>query len=568
MAPDPETARQAVIGCREHVDFCRRSLTIRDKSGQVVPLELTPSQIKLTEAIRSQERRGVPVRVVVLKARQIHMSVGCCSHIWKRVAFLPGQQAMVFGDLYRSAANLWGYLDHFTEAYRPYHGLKQLPLKRRVRDRRLEWEGRSWIDVASADSVTSGRSYSIRHLLLSEYAFYRDTGSLMTGIMQSVPDDPLTTVLIESTANGIGGGFYDLWQRACDPSSESGWVAVFFGWHEHPEYVREVSDPEKFEASLTDEEHGLRQRFGLSLEQLAWRRWAIEAKCEGSLERFRQEYPATPEEAFVTSGRPRFCLVSLGRQQAQRDVPAGYLETVRVGTREQVQFVPRADGHGPLRIWRKPEQGREYVIGADTAEGIDAGADRGFSDPDYSVAQVLDRDTGEQVAVFRDRVTPSVFGEWLCALGQFYHWAYLVPEANGSGIATIEEILRRQYPGDRIYSRERLADDRRSARLEEIGFRTTSVSKPQLVSLLDRAILEQAITIYDPITLQECRTFVYKPNGRQEAQEGCHDDCVIALALAVLGIQTAPRRRKWDQRPAIQEYGRRPEERPHVVVRW
>ena len=566
--PDPQEALLAVQGYAEHVDFCRRSLTIRAKSGEVVPLELTPSQVKLTEAIRSQEKRGVPVRVVVLKARQVHMSVACCSHIWKRVAFSAGQQAMVFGDLYRAAANLWGYLDHFTESYRPYHGLRQLKLERRVRDRRLEWEGRSWVDVASADSVTSGRSYSIRHLLLSEYAFYRDTGSLMTGIMQSVPDDPLTTVLIESTANGMGGGFHELWQRACDPGADSGWVALFFGWWEHPEYRRPVEDRERLESTLTSEERNLIRQFGVTLEQIAWRRWAIQAKCEGSEERFRQEYPATAEEAFLTSGRPRFDMISLGRQTAQREVPTGRLEVIHRGVSSRIEFVVRPDGRGPLRIWRRPEKGREYVIGADTAEGIDAGEGRGTSDPDYSVAQVLERDTGEQVAVFRERVTPAVFGEWLAALGEYYNWAFLVPEANSSGLATIEDLVKRDYPGHRIYCRDRLADDRRPAKLQEIGFRTTAVSKPQLISLLDRALLEHSIMIYDHVTLAELRTFVYTAQGRQEADQGYHDDCVIALALAVLGIQTAPRRKMPEKRPAIAEYGRKREKKGYTVVRW
>lgn len=186
-AMTPAELRRVLDGLLDHEDFCRESLTIRNKAGQTVPLVLSPAQSKLHRAIRAQEKRGVPVRVVALKARQVHMSVGAVSEFFKRVALMPGQQAMAFGDIYKSANNLWNYWDQFETSYRPYHGLAKLPLTGRQQHKRLDWAGGSWIQVGSADSVTTGRSYSLRHLHLSEYAFYRDAGSLMTGLMQCVP---------------------------------------------------------------------------------------------------------------------------------------------------------------------------------------------------------------------------------------------------------------------------------------------------------------------------------------------------------------------------------------------
>lgn len=524
----------------QHAQWAENSLKIRDKSGSVVPLRLTPAQKKLHEAVEAQFLGEKPVRIVVLKARQVHMSVGAALEIFKRVAFLPGQQAMVFGDIYRSAKNLWGYYRQFDETYLDaWSGIRKLNTTRVIVDREIHWEGGSRIECGSADSITTGRSYSIRHLHLSEYAFYRDTAGLMTGLMQSVPDDKDTTVIVESTANGIGGPFYDLWMRASDPSSSTDWQAVFFGWWEHPEYYRQISDPEKFRSTLTDEEHELMLRHGLTLEQISWRRWAIENKCEGSLDRFKQEYPATPEEAFLTSGRPRFDLRLVERQPVIRDPIVGEIERDNAGVRPILRFNARADERGLVRVWRRPAAGHAYIIGADPAHGIDAGEELGKSDPDYSVACVLDRDSGEQVAVARGRIAPAEFGELVSMLGEWYNWAFLVPEANPIGIALIESILRQNYPLERIYRRDRTPGDPRAPKLETLGFVTSVTTKPQLISMLDRALREGSIIVRDPVTVQELRTYVYDAKGKTGAQSGCHDDCVIALALAVVGLAQA-----------------------------
>jgi hypothetical protein len=548
----PDQAAEFHRQWHDHERWCRETIQIRDKQGITVPVALTPAQVKLTEAIYQQESEEKPVRIVVLKARQIHMSVGCSTHMFKRVAFSAGQQGMVFGDTYKAAKNIFGYLDQFDQSYLPYLGkvLKPETLSRvapsMTTPGRLKWDRDNWIETNTARNVAAGRSYSIRHLHLSEYGFYQDAAALMTGLLQCVPDDEGTTIIVESTANGVGGPFYELWNRATDPGRQTDWLAVFFAWWEHPEYSRPLEvGVGSFENSLTREEQDLRRAHRLTLEQLNWRRWAIENKCEGSTDRFHQEYPSTPEEAFLTSGRPRFDMVSLGRMPIIRDPLAGELEVVTVGTRPQVQFLPREDGKGALQVWKRPREGGLYVIGADSAEGIDANEQLGgAADPDFSSAQVLDQDTGEQVAHLRARLEPSPFGQYLVDLGRWYNWAFLIPESNSSGLALIEELLRQQWPIGLLYQRQRMADDRRAPTLQQLGFRTTTVTKPQLISVLDRGIRDASVVVRDALTLQELRTFVYKAKGKQEAQDGCHDDTVIALALATLGLSAAPRDRR------------------------
>lgn len=539
----PQRLEEILADFRDHAKFCRQSLTIPDKRGQVVTLNITPSQIKVTRAIEKQERRNKPVRVVVLKGRQVHMSVGIASHMFKRLAFFSGQRGMVVGDSYKSARNLWNYLDHFDRNYKAFEGIGKADTQRRIQPTQsssgmLKWNNGSEIETATARNLAAGRSYSLRHVHISEYAFYGDASTLMGGLMQSVPNDAGTSVFVESTANGIGDPFYELWMQAS--SGKTGWAAVFFPWFEHPEYSMPVEGSVRdFQISLDREETALRQAHGLTLEQLNWRRWCIVNGCQGSIDVFHQEHPSTPDEAFLTSGRPVFDPAGITEIYRPEDPMVGELEEITLGVQKRIMF--REQAGGCMELYRKPQPGRTYVIGGDPAQGIDVSADTGSSqNPDYSVAIVLDQETGEQVAKVRERLTGSLFGQYTAALGKFYNGAYVVPEAGAYGIPYIESIQREQYPMHLVHQRRRDPTDRRPPLLEEIGFKTTNVSRPQLIDLLSNSIRERSILLHSTNTVQELRTFITKADGRTEGQQKCHDDEVFALALAVIGLQFAP----------------------------
>jgi hypothetical protein len=523
----------------DHAEFCRRSLTIRDKErGVPVPLVLTPAQVKLTEAIERQRRKGVPVRVRILKARQVHMSVGCASHIWKAVAFLPGQQAKVYAHLTEATRNLYGYYKQFDDSYQPLAGLGKLPLTTGSRmDQSLVYAGGGRIEFGSAETSRGGRSASFKYLHLSETAFWQRADELRTGLLASVPDMADTMILDESTANGIGGSFYRGWMDACDPGKDNGWEPVFFAWWEHPEYTAHIADPVAFQRSITDQEYELMTRHNLTINQIAWRRWAILNKCEGDERRFQQEFPANPEEAFLTSGRPVFDMGVLARQASTPPAITGELIEERYGPRIQIHITPSVDGRGLLRVWQQPQPHHQYVIGLDTCKGLDVSSGNGAADPDYAVAQVLNADSGEQVAVMRGRIEPAEFGRQVWALMRLYNMAYCVPDADSFGVAVIEELLRQQVPIELLYRRQRGAHDQNPQAMQYLGFVTTAVSKPQVISDLQLAIRQHVIHLHDPITIAECRQFVFRANGSTAAAPGAHDDTVMALALAVHGIK-------------------------------
>lgn len=568
----PQEIEQILKGFGNHSQFCDH-LQIRNKDGLAVPYRNSAAGQKLNRSIRKQEQAGKPVRQVCLKASQVWMSSSSATEIFRRVPFFPGRRALVLADSQGHADLVFEYYTQYIKSYsdNPYgsewNAAVELPRLIKDTDQHLRWENGSSILVGTANNVDIGRSAPYNWAHLSEAAFYRDMPALMTGLMQRIPRSPDSGVIVESTANGMGGGFYDLCQLAMDPRKDSGWAFVFFAWWEHPEYfIRFESDEAKlkFQASLTREERTDQNAYALTIEQLNWRRWAIESNCEGRLDRFKQEFPANPQEAFLVSGRTIFDMQALSRMPVIQKPTYGKLDVFSTGIEKKVAFIEDEGGRGELAIFKLPEPGKHYIIGVDHAEGIDPGAKTGHSDPDYCCAQVLDVDTGEQVAKLKERYEPSPWADRVYWLARFYNWAFLSPEQKAVGKAVIGELLKIEggYPVELIYSAERDPSDRRPAMLQELGYDTNTVLRPVLVSALERAIREMAIRIHDPGTLQECRQFVRKANGREEGIT--HDDEVFALALCIVGLAKARRAFEYRQQQAeagtkqwkVSRYGR------------
>lgn len=173
---------------------------------------------------------------------------------------------------------------------------------------------------------------------------------------------------------------------------------------------------------------------------------------------------------------------------------------------------------GPIQIYQEPAPGGAYVIGADTAgEGSD-----------FNVGQVIDRVTGQQVCTIRGQMDEDLFAKQLYCLGKHYHTALVSVEANFSSYP-IRELERLRYP--RQYVRQ--AEDSFTHRIRQsYGFKTSSVTRPLVIAGLVEVVREHPEWLNDRDTLNEMLTFVRNENGRPEAQEGAHDDCVMGLGIA------------------------------------
>lgn len=556
--------------------YARECLSVRDPGGSVVPMLQSGGQRALSAAIKRQRDQNRPVRLVILKTRRSQFTSGCCAEIDHEVPYFAGRRALIVSNTYTPAREAFDYLMQFELGYRPFkrygHELHRPKLVKPVHPRtpfpqgaKLEmlWENEASVDVLSAEAGDIGRGVGRHAVLFDELAWCRAARLSLTAVLNTVPDTPETMVLVPSTANGIGGEFYDLCQRARNPGNEGGWDFVFFGWLEHEPYQMDLpTDAGKFQASLDEEERLLMEMHGATLRQLAWRRWKIATSCHGDVEMFHQEYPTTPEEAFISSGRPVFDHRDLARHPVRAGTN-GELSVIEQGPVKRMVFIPREDARATLTIWRRPDAGCLYTASADPSEGKDVSSGKRGDNPDFAVIQVCDTLTGEQVARYRARTRPGPFAEDLALLGRWYNWAFLIPESNNTGF--IDALLQTGYPIEQMYNRKRDPTDRRTTQPQEIGFYTDGVSRPWLVGAAEDAIRTLSIQIHDQITINECQTFVVKPNGKHEHQDNCHDDCVITIGLLEIGRRSAPRKPPPSLQPVprrqfVQVGKRRPEE--------
>jgi hypothetical protein len=311
-------------------------------------------------------------------------------------------------------------------------------------------------------------------------------------------------------------------------------------------------------------------QFHLSYEQLAWRRFVIRADFRGDLQAFQREHPATPEQAFTAAARNRFSIPDIQRMPIQRQAMVGELGMETVGIEERIVFRPGETG--ALRIYRMPEKSRVYACGADPSGGSDANDGKGRADPDWAVAQIGDRDTGEQCATLRLRCMPGEFGRYLYRLLRFYNMAQVALERTGAGVGSLEALLNCNYPVGFMYHRAVTYDQDPLVRSDKLGWNTDEVSRQQLISGLDDAIRQSSIFVHDPTTIQELLWFIINPRGRAEAQPGCHDDTTIALALMVVVMARMPRPivASAIAAPKVARYGKpaRDADRRGTLMKW
>ena len=181
-------------------------------------------------------------------------------------------------------------------------------------------------------------------------------------------------------------------------------------------------------------------------------------------------------------------------------------------------------------IYKDPVPGGKYVLGADVAEGTSNG--------DWSVAVILDRVTGEEVAFFRKKLPPDTFGEILDKMGRKYNNALMVVEINNNGLTTITRLKQLLYP--MMYFRPAKFDTVSGSWSDKLGWRTNTVTRPIMIDDLVAAIREESLVLHTPEFQKEMLTFVYDDSNKAIAQDGFHDDCIFALAVALQGFKSFP----------------------------
>lgn len=282
----------------------KTSIIMTKDAGARLLIPNDPQTRFYNKAIKERRDAGQPVRAIILKARQLGFST-----------FIQGWQ---YDELqthpYRTAMTLSYDDDSTREMFQKTHLVhERYPFARpTVRDSSgiLEFERKhgSTFYTKTAGAKAAGRSFTVHHMHCSEVPMWIDADSVFTGALQAVPDRPHTSILIESTAKGAVGAFYEYWMQA--ESGENDYTPFFAPWFWDPEYSLTFSSQEhkrRWKSSrMTTEDVIYQKKHQLTDEQMHWRDHTTRNKLKGDRKMFRQEYPADASEAFLSTGMPVF----------------------------------------------------------------------------------------------------------------------------------------------------------------------------------------------------------------------------------------------------------------------
>lgn len=339
MIPEPEELERSGYEASEVAVLAQaRSILIREKNskargemGRKLLRELWPHELQYMEKThwlrtkdtdatvkrlvpRYAQRRfyedvivrcrqeGRPIRGIVLKARQLGYSsfIQCwqyeqCDREDARSSLTISYDDPSTQELLRKAKFV------HQRMWFPHH-------QARDAEGVIEFsDNGSVFSAKTAGNISAGRGDTYHHIHCSEIPMWADAGETLTSALQAVPTAPGTSVFFESTAKGASGDFYDAWRAA--EGGRSDFVPFFAPWFWDPDYALAFpsEDHEQaFARSLDVTERRLREAHNLTFAQLNWRRFKIRNELQGSEAKFRQEFPSTPTEAFLTTGSPVF----------------------------------------------------------------------------------------------------------------------------------------------------------------------------------------------------------------------------------------------------------------------
>lgn len=276
-------------------------LRIKTKSGALVPFSPNLAQKRAHSIIEEQRAKTGRVRVLILKARQQGFSTYVAGRFYHRASLNHGVNVFILTHEQPATDNLFNMVARYHQ-HSPLKPATGAANAKELLFSKLD----SGYSVATAGQKAVGRSKTIQLFHGSEVAFWPNAGEHFAGVMQAIPDLPGTEVILESTANGISGEFYERWQQA--EAGIGDYIPIFSPWYWEPAYQRAVPEGFALRADkmagedITEAEYAYLH--GLTLEQMVWRRAKIAELKDPAL--FMQEYPATADEAFQATGHDSF----------------------------------------------------------------------------------------------------------------------------------------------------------------------------------------------------------------------------------------------------------------------
>lgn len=424
-------------------------------------------------------------QVFILKARQLGITTECgLNRLWW-VMMTPYFRHGVLAHTETAAKAIFqvNYVDVYDRL--PPLFKKLFPLKR-CNDGQMLFAHGGEIVVSSAESPSfAGRPFGSYHF--SEYAKYQNEEKLMRDVMAGA--SPNAQVVYETNADGFNHAHKNWY-------ADNGIHKIFLPWTDAAEYVADEAP-----VVLREDIERYARTYKLGVRQKNFVYKQTMTRYRGVLRSFHQNFPATPELAFISSGDKFF-----------------------------TKNFPHAQATPGYRRHKNAEAGvqRSFVMGVDTASGAENG--------DFSAFVVLDVTDVERpriVATYYERVKPNLFAKRVLEEAQFWN-AVVVPETNSYGLSVLEYLIAQGW--GKIY-RDKGHDSATGKFSQKLGFWTGKASRELLLNQLSSTVDQEWFDVWDSRLQVEINAFAFNDDDppKAEAGAGHHDDILIALALALIG---------------------------------
>lgn len=534
------------------VAWMETSGKIADPGGDIVTPTCNEFQVEVSDIIKWCHDNNRPARIIILKPRRRGSSTVSVAAGYRRLQAKRATGCIAGGSHYQNQ-KLFKMLDIYAK-----HDTTD-PGTCTVLSDIARFSNGSEMDRLTLANPQAGRAGGYQFLVITEMAFLDEEGvadaaSVVSGLIKTVQFFPDTIIILESTANGASGDYYDRWNNGITfdefKAGRNGFVRVFYPWFAFADLIMEDPASEGIGSwdDITDEEAELAAKHDLSLNQIAWMRWSIREECNDDFDKFSEDYPFDAESAFRKSGRGRFSQKGLDHQVAvakKHPPDYGVLEYNPVS--DSVIWRPTPQSEARFVRFEQPKPGKAYIGSCDPATGDSQTSGK---DPDSNAAGILrrgyiDANSGTWIEpalvmrniFYKDGVR---FGNWvdtdileeeIWLMCRYYGSCMSITETNKDrGIIELQK-KRGDIP---IYQRE-VFNKRDQEKVKQYGWNTTEQTREMIVSTLARAIRESGkgqvgdgIEVRCPWIIAELKNFVTKKNGRSEAAKGKHDDCFVA----------------------------------------
>ena len=423
---------------------------IEDKKETIRLLKLKEAQRRFLHSYFKLKANAGPdqigARMIILKSRQQGMTTLIAAIATFECILRSNRDALIVahekGDVALKIFEIY-------ERYLAYFPFPEWDAFKKPRGDGYTLHNESNIDV-SYEKPKGIVGVTVQFLHCSEAGRFRTLDTFLGSFLPAMPKAPFSSVILESTAEKSGDAFHSMWQQA--ERGNSAWNPIFYPWYIDEDNVQAFTSDEAYKSFEKDLNHREDDIYGnevsllndyeeITLEHLNYRREIIKEAPHG-LASFKREFPTTPEEAFMGVNQPVFDIRVLREYEKEQVIPPKAYGEMELEIEDMASQSTRFSEmpHGLIKVWKKPDPKRTYIMGSDHSEGAN----------DFNAALIASQFPYEIVAEMIGyegfNPIPRIFARQMYHIGKWYNDAWICPESNPPGNTVVDLLLEWEYP--------------------------------------------------------------------------------------------------------------------------